>query len=118
MLRLRETKEFLRRSENKVNCNKKAFYIHKADSIKKSDLARSNSPIKSVISNIHSTSKKIKMLKLNSIAFNKRTSDQKESSKDGDMSPLKSNSHCNEEEKSFSFSPNKNNERMIISPIR
>ena len=91
--------------------------MHKANSFKKTIVSRSKSPIKTVISNIQNTSRKIQMLKLNSIAF-KRTSDPKSSEKEDQFSHNKSNSNCDEEEKSFNFPSNKNIERTIISPIR
>lgn len=49
--------------------NKKKFFIHKAQSFKKTRESGSRSPIKGVIKNIQSSKRKITFMKMNSVAF-------------------------------------------------
>ena len=49
------------------------FFVHKAESFWKPSISRSKSPTKGVLSNIHNSSRKIKLLKLNSVAFKKKS---------------------------------------------
>lgn len=97
---------------------RQAFFVHKAQSFKKTCESRSKSPVKNIIQNIQSSTRKIKFMKMNSIAF-KNQSDSKMSERYSVFSKKNSVSSSDEnEDQGFKFSSSKNLERTIISPIR
>lgn len=93
------------------------FFVHKAESFWKQPESRSKSPVKGVLSNIQNSSRKIRLLKLNSVAFKKKvdskTNEWADETNEDQNSPISNGSEEKSKQKS-----SKNIERMIISPIK
>jgi hypothetical protein len=97
---------------------KKTFFVHKANSFQKKCNYRSKSPVKSIIENIKSSSRKIKFMKMNSIAF-KAQKESKDMEGYSSLSKKPSMSSIGESDSSHKkLLSSKNLERTIISPIR
>lgn len=116
-------KNISEKSKPTSKINKKKFFIHKAQSLKKTRESGSRSPIKGVISNIQNTKRKIKFMKMNSVAF--KTTDWKMSERWSIVGQEQSVSSCEEDGGDtsphngiFKFGSSKDVSRTIISPIR
>lgn len=97
-------------SEKKCNKNKKKFFIHKANSFVKQQ-TRSISPVKNVIQNIKNSSRKLKFMKLNSLAFNKTHNESKLSERPSTNSRKNSVSSNENDGTSFRFNSSKQVDR-------
>lgn len=98
--------------------NKKHFFIHKANSLKKPYQNRSVSPDKGVINNIKNSSRKLQFMKMKSVAFQ-----SKNDSKISQQNSIYSNRQSISSSDEFEISPISTNigsgyVRSIISPIR
>ena len=98
------------KAKKSIGWTKKKFFIHKANSFKKQE-TRSRSPVKGVLQNIQNSTRKIKLMKMNSLAF-KIASDKRIPNGSG----MAENSISDIDEDSETFIDNNTN--SIISPIR
>lgn len=87
----------------------KKFFIHKGVSFKKT-VSRSKSPTKGVLENIKNSTRKIKFMKLNSLAFK---ADAKQSARGSAIGDRSESSNDDE----FKFGSNKSINKTLISPI-
>lgn len=97
--------------------NKKQFFVHKANSFKKQRHVRSNSPVKNIINNISGAKRKLKFLKLNSIAFKSQNE-----SKVSEQHSMRSHKNSVSSSDYFEMSPGKaegeEKDKPLIFPIK